>query len=97
MVHLLLLRLHALLLELMLLLLLLLLVVHRTLTREVKMLSRHFCKGLKRRQLLRRCEWKVDLLSVAQWSCPVCDGLRHVVREGQLVELQQRPLAIAQR
>jgi hypothetical protein len=86
-----------LLLVMLLLLLLLLLLLDWTLAREVQVLSRYLCKRLKRRQLLRRREREVYFLSVVHWSGRIRDGLRHVVREGQLVELQQRPLAIAQR
>lgn len=47
--------------------------------------------------MLRRRERKVDFLSVVHRPGRIRDSLRHVVREGQLVKLQQSPLAIAQR
>ena len=79
---------------LLLLVVLLLVMVERTLAGEVQMLTRHLCKRLKRRQLLRGREREVDLLSIVHWA--TCARLRHVVRERQFVKLQQRPLAVAQ-
>jgi hypothetical protein len=78
-----------------LLLVMLLVMVERTLTGEVQMLTRHLCKRLKCRQLLRGREREVDLLSIVHWA--TCARLRHVVGERQFVKLQQRPLAVAQR
>jgi hypothetical protein len=61
------------------------------------MLSRHFGKRLKRRQLLRRRERQIHLMAIVHGPRRIRDSLRHVVRERQLVELQQRSLAVAQR
>jgi hypothetical protein len=84
----------SLLLVMLLVLVLVLVLVERTLAGEVQMLTRHLCKRLKRRQLLRGREREVDLLSIVHWA--ICARLRHVVGERQFVKLQQRPLAVAQ-
>jgi hypothetical protein len=64
---------------------------------QIQVLSRDLGERLQRRELLRRRKGQIQCRAILHLRRAISRGrLRHVVGEGQLVELQQRALAVAE-